>query len=532
MDYSRIESPVSPRPAFDSTPVVTAAVFVLASLLNHNAVLNHFLRFGADSDTLWHTGLFWLGDLRLTNPPSIDNRSYFGTHFTPFLILPGLVSRFLPFDAMEWYALVIGACHGTTAAVLAAAIGALTRRLAIAPWTGAALALLGGLAMTLNAVAAQLARTPHYEVLAPGLILATTLALALERRKLAALAFVVLLSLKQDAGLHAALLLMAFVAATWWTERRLLRAELVFAAAGVAYAVFGFAFAPLFLSYYQGHMVGYFVGDPPFAHWRLDVIATKVDYFAWQSAHVWGPMLASFAYAAVRRDLGAAIGAVAVLPWFVATVCLTNYLTVWALAFHYVYPALIMIGWPAVLGLYRIGPRHLTGATRGLLALQAAVLALAFLPKFGTHLDFYFPRHRSVRYDISREARAIDDVRAFMAALRTHRDELGKLRANVMLISLAPHDFVRGHWIDDIKPGDPVIGAIDTIAFLEGSWGCPTVNGVAQATNLPFAYHVPRTRIVVLTRRRPEQMPNLLALLEPARRTRPAFCSLAELGDR
>lgn len=516
----------------DLTPLVPIVVFTIVAWLNHTAVLNHFLRFGADSDTLWHTGLFWLGDFRLTNPPSIDNRSYFGTHFTPFLIVPGLVSRFLPFDAIAWYAIVIGTCHGVTAAVLAAAVIGLSRRLGHAPWIGTGAAMVGGIAMSLNAVAVQLIQTPHYEILVPGLVLATAMALALARYRLAVLAFVVLLSLKQDAGLHASLLLLTLVAGTWLTERRLLRPELGFAAAGIAYGIFGFAFAPMFLSYYQGHMVGYFIGNPPFAHWRLDEIATKVNFFAWQSGHVWAPLLASIVFAAVRRDLALALASIAVLPWFVATVCFTDYLTVWVLAFHYVFPALIAIGWPAVLGLYRSGPRRLAGSMRGLLAIQAIVLALAFLPKFGTHLDFYFSRYRYVRYDVARETRDIDAARAFLTTMRNHRAELGRLRANVPLISLAPHDFVRRDWIEGMTPQDVAIPTIDTIVFLEASMRCDTVNGLARATALPREYQVPGTRIVVRTRLSPEQMPSFMPHLTKAVQPRLRYCQLKELSDR
>ncbi len=512
--------------------VIIAGVFVVVALLNHNAVLSHFVLVGADSDTVWHTGLLWRGDVRLTNPPSIDNRSYFNTHFTPFLILPALASHFLPFDAIGWYAVFMGVCHGAPAAIFAACVLTFAERRGTSPWLAALFGAVGGLAFAFNPVAAQMARYPHYEVAIPGFILAAAAALALGRIGLAAIPFALALSFKQDSGLHAALLFAAIAGAVWIRTRRFAWPELSFAAIGTVYSVLGFMFAPLFMPSYQGHMVGYFVGDPPFDHWRLEEIARKVDFFAWQSAHVWAPLLFMVAVAALRRDLALAVGTLAVTPWFILIVCFANFITVWALGFHYPFPALIAYGWPTILALYRLGPRRFTGDTRFLVLVQAVVLALAFMPKLGTHFapTYSGPRYSNIHYRLTLEALAIDRHRDFLQALRSGYTQLGRVRAAMSMTAMAPRIIDRTEWIEEIiRPDDPALQQIDTILLLDAATACPEAEHVIRIARLPFEYRVPGTRIVMLSRRTLEQMPILAPYLVTATRTRPQLCGLREL---
>lgn len=526
-------SPVICRPLSPTVKLaIVVGVFGFVALLNHNAVVNQFVVVGADSDTLWHTGLLWRGDAQLTNPPGIDNRSYFNTHFAPFFILPALASHFLPFDAMGWYALFMGVCHGASAAIFAFCALTFAERRGAVPILTAMLGALAGVAFAFTPVAAQMARYPHYEVAIPGLILATAAALALGRTGMAAVPFVLALSFKQDTGLHAALLFATIAGATWIRTRRFAWPELSFAAIGTAYAIFGFLFAPLFMPSYQGHMVGYFVGDPPFGHWRLDEIARKVDFFAWQSAHVWAPLLLMAAVATLRRDLALAVGTLAVTPWFVLVVCFANFITVWALGFHYPFPALIAYGWPTILALYRLGPRHFAGDTRFLALLQIAVLALAFVPKLGTQFPpgYSRPRFANIHYHVTPEAQAIARHRDFVQALHDGYPQLGRVRAAIAVTAMAPRVIDRNEWIEEIKrPDDPAIGLIDTILFLDAAMACPEVERVIRTARLPFEYRVPGTRIVVLSRRTLAQMPILAPHLVAAIRTRPEHCGLREL---
>ncbi len=529
--------PSSPAPLRSVPPLVRigviVGVFAVVALLNHNAVLNQFFVVGADSDTTWHTGLLWRGDITLRNPMSIDERSYFSTHFAPFFILPAMASHFLPFDAFGWYALFMAVCHGVPAAIFASCVFAFAERSGVSPRSAIMLAAAGGLAFAFTPVAAQMVRYPHYEVAIPGLILATAAALALGRIGMAAAVFALVLTFKQDAGLHAALLLGCIAAAVWIRTRRFAWPELSFAAIGTAYAAFGFLFAPLFMPVYQGHMVGYFIGDPPFAHWRIDEIARKIDFFAWHSAHVWAPLLFMAVVAAVRRDVALAVGTLAVLPWFVLVVCFANFFTVWVLSFHYAFPALIAYGWPTVLALYRLGPRRFPGDTRFLMLVQAAVLALAFTPKLGTHPGIAHSRYAHVHYHLKPEARAIDAHREFIQALQDGYTQLGRVRSAMAITALLPRTIDRREWIEEIdRPDDPAIRQIDTILLLDASLSCPTVERVIRLARLPFEYRVPGTRIVVLSRRTLEQMPIVAKHLVTAIRTRPGFCALPELGQQ
>ena len=75
-----------------------------------------------------------------------------------------------------------------------------------------------------------------------------------------------------------------------------------------------------------------------------------------------------------------ALASVFVLAGSVATVCFSDYFTVGILAFHYVFPALIGIGWPGVLGGYRTGPRRLAVSTRGLEYARSLIVACSVAP--------------------------------------------------------------------------------------------------------------------------------------------------------
>ncbi len=520
------------RPADLVRLATIVAAAAICMVLTRNVVLNHLYVIGSSSDTAWHAGLIWRGNWWLQDAPSMGTRSYFGTHFAPFLILPTLVTHLLWIDAGPWTAWFIGLCYGASALIVGSAMMTFFERRLYRPALVVLLVVAGTVTTFVSPVGIQMAATPHYEILIPSLVIGVAAALALDHRFIAAGLAVVLLSTKEDAGFHLAALLVVYAAAIWIRERRVLGPELTFAAIAIAYSAFAFSFAPFFMPYYQGHMVGYFIGNPPFGHWRLDLIARKVDYFFWQNTYVWGPMMLLALAAARRRDLGIAVGAIAVLPWFVLTVCFASYETVWVLGYHYAFPAMIAIAWPTVLGLYRTGPRGFAGGTRWFLWLQAGTLALAFLPKLGEHLPYYNSRYYGISFTLGDEVRAVETHAQFVRALHAGHGELGRTFQNLPVTALAPRVLPRRNWIEDLKRDDPRIRIADTIILFEGGWACPAEESNIRLAALPYEYRVPGTRITLLSRKTLAELPTFAPLLVEAKRRTQTYCSFGSVRDR
>jgi hypothetical protein len=228
----------------------------------------------------------------------------------------------------------------------------------------------------------------HYEFVIPLLILLQLVALAYRNRLAIALATVVLLAAREDAGFHAFAFLSLAIAVRRIFERRSwssLRPELVTAAACLAYSIFCFAVVMPALQAF-GVFKTIFAGDPPWAHLDRARIVEIAEFHALHNPrHILWPALLSLAAAVALQWPMLAVAALAPLPWtllhFVAADTQSAYLA------HYkAFPWMLLYAWPVFVAADAAirgesgTHRHARSWKAAVAVLQVAVIALGLLP--------------------------------------------------------------------------------------------------------------------------------------------------------
>jgi hypothetical protein len=478
----------------------TLIVGAIACLAYANGTLNHFYVFGAQSDSFWFAGLIWRIDARMTNPPSISPNSFYATHVSPFLYLPGLVSHIPWFrDPIEFFAGFIGLLHGLATAAFAFVGGYALLRAGCRSVAASIACLAIGLVLVLLPLQALFLQLPHYEIALPAALIAFLAALADRRDRLAATFFVALLCVREDAGLHAAMFLLAWSAALRLhgkaVDPRLLR----YSALGIAWAAFAFWLGPFIAGGSQGIVRGIYLGDPLFAHMSFDQVAKRAAAFLLERTELWLPLAAIVVAALIRRDALLFAGVAAVLPWIALNVGFGNHAAPAKLSFYYAFPLLSAFAWPSLRLL--IAPAE-TGARRSLGALQAAVLALGFAPSLAVAPPNRFDRWLAVDLFGGEGLAQAAQYRQFARTLERHRDTLGKFVATQDVIGLAPTLMQRHAWLEGVRLDDATrIATIDTILIFARPGGCVKEVAVLPRLQLPHAFDVTGTRVVIVTRR-------------------------------
>ncbi len=497
-------------------PTVVLLVFAVTALLYFNATLNHFYAYGSGTDPFWFAGVMWHGDLALHGPPGIDERPFYSVHISPLLTVPALLSHVLPFNPQQWLALVFGFMHGFTTAALTWCV--CMARGANAAHTPATQALAGaiGTAFAVCALQAQFMGLPHYEIILPGLLIAFLAALALRHTRAALVFFILLLSAREDAGLHAATFLVPLIVAVRWREGRWLKDELQFAVAGIVASLVMIVVMPQFTSYHQSLFREHYVGEPPFAHVTLEQIRERLHFLFMQNGHILGPSVALLLAGLLRRDLLTIVGGVAVLPWILLHTLLGIHITIWTMGFYYAFPVLAAIAWPSLLRLYRTGPAMLKGSDAHWLLLQGVVVLMASLPMLGKELPMYGSRYAFFSFSSPGSLARVEGYDAFAELLPPARPALGVVAANLAAVGLDPFTLRRGEWLEELNADDAAaLARIDTVILFASPFACPQFDAMLARMNLSNTFVVPGTRIRLLTRKPPADLALLSQVLVP-----------------
>jgi hypothetical protein len=507
--------------------IAAVACGVVAAFVYRNATLNHFYRFGAGTDAFWFAGLVWHMGPRMIGPISMGPGSFFATHVSPILYLPGALSWWFGEEPVVYFAGVMGVFHGLATTAMCAAIGAGAAAVDLPRWPVIAGVLLGGVAIIVLPLHSNFSALPHYEILMPAFLILFLLALSQRDRRLAVFWFVLLLSTREDAGLHAATFLLAWAAGVWFSEWRMDWGLLRYAGYGVACAVAAFLIGPIVAGHEaQGIIFNLYLGRPLFVHMTIDQVAARLDFFAYQLAHIWAPLVAIGAFAVWRRDWILIAGPVAVIPWITLNVGFGAHSAPAGLAFYYGFPILVAMMWPSIVAAmtssYFVSARG--RRTRSLLLLQAAVLALGFVPKFGAHLPHYGSRWAFTDLVTmpSRESIAAHQLVAGLFA--SSGRELGEFVAGFGVIGLAPTTISRRQWAIEVERRDAVrLSRIQSVVIFDSVSSCQIDMRVAQWADLTTAYDIRGTRLTLLTERTMAQMPSWAPLLVDKPLARP-FC--------
>ncbi len=489
-------------------------VFALTWLLYFNAGYNHVYVYGGSSDALTISGFLWKADWLLHGAPGIDDRSFFGQHFSPLLLPFGLASHLFGFDHGQWFAIVTGLWHALATVIFAAVVRVVARELGFQAAAGISAA--AGLAFALTWLHAGMAYLPHFEILEAGLLIGSLALIMRQSWRWAAIALALLWLTREDAGLHLATFLAALTLAVGLQERRWPMDWIALTAGALIAALVAFRLGPLLASYSMNLGQLIYFGEPLFSHLSLADTAERLVRFFTRRTPVWVPLAVLLVAGILLRDLRYIAGVVAVLPWLILNVGLARTGSASSLDGYYAFPILVAVAWPSLVALLEI--HQPTGRSSGKaiwLSLQALTLAAASSPPIRLEpprLGSHYASHRMSIVDVAHTAEA---SRAFSRAIERHRDELGEVAVTLHAALLAPWTLNRIEWSEDFEAYGRDYASLDTFLAFDHPFSCPHTQAFAARAALPYRYSVPGTRIVLYSRHSREAMPNLAPRLQP-----------------
>lgn len=341
-----------------------AFIRVLVALLLAVCVTNHAIdQFYVTGASVWDAGWFaWLASHAdawpMPNPPLIGG-SFLAIHASPvFFLLTALKSLLPAMPDPVWFALTQGLWAGLLGLAVALCLGP--------GWRAACLSILiAGNGITLAAIG-----FPHIELAMPALLL---LSLALRRSTvwLWLPPLLLLFTIREDGGCHAALAFAALAALRAWQEQRLAAARGDAAIAGLCLLASATAILVQHLLPQGGAALGgTYLGHPPLAHVDAAFLADRLHHLFKDRAYVWAPLLLLGLAGLIWRDLRLLAGVVIALPWLTLSVLAVSHQAgeMWD---YYSLPLMAPLCWPLLCS------ARLDGAPRGFLRLQIVMSALS-----------------------------------------------------------------------------------------------------------------------------------------------------------
>ncbi len=486
--------------------LAATALFVFAVPFTAYArlILVHFYLRGSfllDSGLL--AALIWHSDDRLSLPASLGGESFFAIHIAPVLVALGWLSRALPLTMPQFFATFIGTCHGLLAL---AVFWLLVEGYAMRRGAALAVAALAALGFSFGGLAVAIALYPHFETLEAASLLLFLVALVLHRFRVAAAWFVLALATREDAGLHAALLLTVVLAANAirgvaWPARR---AAIGFAAAGLAH---GLAALALQHVCFPGHssFVRVYLGTPPFAHLDAMLLAMRTAFIVRYRAYIALPAFGALIWAARARSPYPLLGFAACLPW-TALHLLAASPFAGLLAGYYGFPFLLALAWPLLGALVERGGALRPQDRRAAVAGFGAILVLGAIPLGGAYNPGRLAVPAAFLVAPSRARQVATD--AAVAAVIAARPQLGRLVVDNSVAALRPTDFARGEvasWAGAAAP--------DTVVMFAAGYDAARLRALSARAGLTEAYRVPGTQIVVQSRLDLQRVPAFGPLL-------------------
>ncbi|HEX3996512.1 MAG TPA: hypothetical protein VHX39_35535, partial [Acetobacteraceae bacterium] len=246
------------------TALAGGLVFGVPFVLFYRLILFHFYVRGSFLlDTGLLASLMWHNTAALTVPASTGGFSFFEQHVAPVLVLVSAASDLLPLTMPQLFAAFVGLCHGLLAL---AVFWLLVSGYGLRRGWKLALAALASIAFAFNGLAIAIVRYPHFETFGAACLLLFFVALVLERRTIAVIAFLIAIATREDVGLHAFGFLAVWAGLNWlrgvpWRQSRSI---IGFAIAGLVYS------ATVLLLQHQAFLnvstfVRVYLGDPPWS---------------------------------------------------------------------------------------------------------------------------------------------------------------------------------------------------------------------------------------------------------------------------
>lgn len=418
--------------------LIVLVTFVLAE----RYISTHFANGGYLYDAGWFAGLIWKNDFWLRLPESIGSGSYYSTHFSPFLSLLALFSWGYWGTMTGYFALITGLVHAGLAA-LACLI--LDQNLKPGTWLGYLGVACAAWLLAFNGIAVSSLHYPHIELFIPLWGISFLVLLHKRRWLWATLAFLLTLSVREDAGFHLVAILGTIGVLQWRNTDPLLPATplVVYLLAACLYSVLAL--------YLQKHhfptedvFSRIYTGTPAYAHLTGEFFLRRLNQLLRGRIDLWLPLVIMAGSSLYCRNRLLLAGAVAYLPWLLLQITALSDAP-GTLSLYYPFPLLIgFMGWLVILGYW---PASCHGTHRAFRTVAVLLMVAAGFAPSWQDATLLVSGRWSAEVD-----RRISVVEQFTEAL-----ERGALPVQTMIVdqavaALSPRSFTKNQIIPDHQP--------------------------------------------------------------------------------
>jgi hypothetical protein len=461
---------------------------LISFVLVRIAVLNVFYDSGDLHDPAWLASIAWHNGWRLRGPPAYPG-SYLTEHVSLIFWLTNALSYVIPLGKFEFYAGCIGAFYAVFAAGVCRAWQLAATRFSTLDMP---IAVIVALVATFSPVGMVALRLPHQEMAIPAFALWFFIALSQRTYAVAAIWFVLCLSVREDAGLHLSALLLLWAGMMALTGRRGsidIRPICGFALAALGCAALAFA-AKHMEPHGTDNFTRAYMGDPAWAHVGTQFVLERLHYYLIWRGYVLWPLVLSVAWAAISRNPLLPLGYIAGIPWLILNM-LAVHPTPGTLSYYYGFPFWLALTWPLV-------ALHEWRQATGRQGARWPYVLLLLASTVGWHMDR--PMIYGLNEDLFRQGpfvytEALDhraNYQEFVAYFEANRALFGTTVLDQAVSGLLIDHTDRSNWLELVGSDSPP----DTlIYFANGADWSSHIIPLLRTGYYHCVYEVPGTRI-------------------------------------
>lgn len=484
--------------------------FFVPAFFVTNYGLNNFYTYGSGlADSGWFAYLTTHAQSwPLPNPPVFDNTSYgptfFRTHFSLFFYLFSFIHQtFLPFvSGPVYFTVFIGSMYGVVSAALFLAGYTLLSRHNILH-----LSLLSIISIITSMNGASLATIgfPHIEIAIPALILLFIALYFSGRKKLSYIAFVLLLTIREDAGFHIFALLAIIILFNYMVERSIKTIDknlIIFAILAFIYSLTAVYIQKTYFAGGDNALERIYLGNPHFAHLTYSFFQERVSYLLANREYLWVPMIFTVILSRYTKNIFMLSSLIAIFPWIILSFVAINEMP-HSFSNYYIFPFVVMLSWPlfAFLIAKKYQGLKIKFTSVVISILLITLLSIVLFPSNKGNVDpepwksFLFSNYRS-----------ISNSEKFISYIESNRSGFGNILFDepcaalfVKTLKLEEYGFMNNFTEEARKRSDTVIFYNNKKTLLQSP--VKTMKDTIINNGLKNVYSVKSTNIVLATKR-------------------------------
>jgi len=327
---------------------ILSVSFIIPAILFTNYVLNQYYSHGSGLlDVGWFTYLLTNATSWPLKNPEIIAGTFFQTHFSLFFYITSIVYSYILFFIPEpvYFSIFIGSMYGVISLSLCMIGLQLTTQFTV---RNSLILLFISVTSSMNGAALSLIGFPHIEIAIPALLLLFLSLYFTNRKILSYIVFTLLLSIREDAGLHAFSLLITILLTHYVLTRSLKELDLnmfFLAIAGGLYTVIAMHIQN---TYFPGDnaLERVYLGNPHFSHITSSFLADRLEYFLHERAYIYVPVLFSIIFSFYTKNIFLLSSLIASAPWFLLSLIAISTMP-GTFSNYYAFPFIITAVWPA-----------------------------------------------------------------------------------------------------------------------------------------------------------------------------------------